>query len=373
MSKNYYDILGVSKNASADEIKSAYRKLALKHHPDRNPGDKAAEEKFKEIAEAYSVLGDEKKKKEYDNPHGSFRGSGSYYTDNGFDDIFSQWSKMYNTGNINFDGFSWRDESFNPFEYANSGKTSEQKIGPENGADIRIKFKCTTDFLYTGGKKELLLRKNVHCTHCNGKGEVESEVHTCTKCNGTGKIRRRLSSILGMYNSETKCDKCNGTGKISVDKCTHCNGEGVISQQTKVSINIPKGLADGENCIFNGQGNAGKRGGKPGNLIVNINEDNNTPFIRNASELMYNKTIDLFTSLLGGTITIPTMTNDVKITLEPGVQPGKTLRLKGKGMPAGRNSSSYGDMKVILNVEIPTNLSKEAKQKVEELKNALNK
>jgi len=374
MAKNYYDILGVSKSATADEIKSAYRKLALKYHPDRNPGNKAAEDKFKEIAEAYSVLGDEKKRKEYDNPAGSFGGSGSYYTDGGFDDIFKQWSRMYDDmGTKGFDGFSWRDESFDPFDYMRNNKKSEPKKTPERGSDMRIKFKCTTEFLYTGGKKEILLRKNQQCEHCHGKGEIDCEPHTCTKCNGSGKIKRRISSILGGYNSEVTCDKCKGTGKITKEKCTHCGGEGVVSASSKVTINIPKGMADGESCIFEGQGNAGKYGGRAGNLIVVIDEENNTKFTREGSTLVYNNSIDLFTALLGGTITIPTMTNDVKVNLEPGIQPGKTLRLKGKGMPSGRNSSSYGDMKVVLDVKLPTNLSKEAKAKVEELKKLINK
>ena len=372
MAKNYYDILGVNKSATADEIKSAYRKLALKYHPDRNPGDKVAEEKFKEIAEAYSVLGDEKKRKEYDNPMGSFGGSGSYYGDSGFDDIFAQWSKMYNAGAANFDGFSWRDEGFDPFDFAKQQTNQNRKV-PEKGTDIRIKFKCTTDFLYVGGKKEIRIRKNVQCPHCNGQGEIDCKEHVCEKCNGTGKIRRRLSSLLGQYNSNVTCDCCKGKGKISKEKCSHCNGEGTISNYVSISINIPKGLADGESCIFEGQGNAGKYGGRAGNLIVVIDEENNTVFSRDASELTYNKTIDLFTAMLGGTITVPTMTNDVKIKLDAGIQPGKTLRLKGKGMPVSRNSSSYGDMKVVLNVEIPTNLSNEAKTKIEELKKVLNK
>lgn len=375
MAKNYYDILGVNKSATADEIKSAYRKLALKYHPDRNPGNKAAEDKFKEIAEAYSVLGDEKKRKEYDNPTGSFGGSGSYYTDGGFDDIFKQWSRMYDDlgANKGFDGFSWRDESFDPFDYMRSNKKSEPKKTPEKGADMRIKFKCTTEFLYTGGKKEILLRKNQCCEHCHGKGEIDCEPRVCSKCNGSGKIKRRINSILGGYNSETTCDKCNGTGKITKDKCTHCGGEGVISMSSKVTINIPKGMADGESCIFEGQGNAGKYGGKAGNLIVVIDEDNNTKFTREGSVLIYNKSIDLFTAVLGGEITVPTMTNDVKIKLEPGTQPGKILRLKGKGMPISRNSSSYGDMKVVIDVKLPTELSKEAKAKFEELKKIINK
>lgn len=374
MATNYYEVLGVNKNATADEIKSAYRKLALRYHPDRNPGNKAAEDKFKEIAEAYSVLGDEKKRKEYDNPMGSFGGSGSYYGDKGFDDIFSQWNKMYeNMGGGGFDGFSWRDSSFDPFDYMNSTKRSEPKKTPEKGTDIRIKFKCTTEFLYTGGKKEIRIRKNAACPHCDGKGEIDCKEHTCTKCNGTGKIKRRVNSILGGYNSSVTCDKCNGTGKITKTKCEYCGGEGITSTSTQVTINIPKGLADGESCIFEGQGNVGRYGGKTGNLIVVIDEENNTRFVREGSDLIYNKTIDLFTSMLGGVITVPTMTNDVKINLDEGIQPGKTLRLKGKGMPLSRNSSSYGDMKVVLNVEIPTKLSKEAKSKIEELRKILNK
>ncbi|WP_296864624.1 J domain-containing protein [uncultured Methanobrevibacter sp.] len=373
--KNYYDILGVNKNATADEIKSAYRKLALKYHPDRNPGDKAAEEKFKEIAEAYSVLSDESKRKKYDSP-GFSNEFGSYYSDGEFDDIFSQWRNMYNDSgswNVNFDNFGWRDRDFDPFGFTNKEQKNNNKKTPEKGADIRIKFKCTTSFLYTGGKKEIIIRRNEKCENCNGTGEVNCTVKTCDKCNGTGKIKRRLSSILGSYINEEVCDKCNGTGKITKEKCSTCGGEGIVSKQAKVIINIPKGLANGETCVFEGQGNCGKHGGRSGNLIVVIEETNDTKFAREGADLIYNKHIDLFTALLGDTVIIPTMTGDVKIKVDKGVQPGKILKLKGKGMPSGRNSSSYGDMKVVINVDIPIHLSDAAITKVKELRNIINK
>lgn len=374
MSKNYYDILGVSKNATAEDIKKKYRELALHFHPDRNPNDKKAEEKFKEVAEAYSVLGDEKKRKDYDMhlAGGTFgRGINNDYVNSDFDEFFSQWRDAGFRGM--FDGFDWGDNNFDPFNFTQY-QQKNQRYSSEKGSDIRIRLKCTTEFLYFGGTKELLIRKNKKCNHCNGTGEVTCESHACTKCNGTGKVKRRLNSLFGNYSTEVSCDNCHGTGKVSKEKCKNCDGEGVISEVEKITIDVKKGLKDGDTWTIYGAGNCGKRGGRSGNLIVVIVEENNTKFIRENSELIYNKNIDLFTALLGGTITIPTMTNDVKVNIDAGVQNGKTLKLKGKGMPInGKTAASYGDMKVILSIDIPTNLSKEAITKIEELKKIINK
>lgn len=359
MTKDYYSILEVNKSASADEIKKKYRELALRYHPDRNPGDKAAEQKFKDIAEAYSVLGDEEKRKEYDSPS-TRTGAGTFsgFDYDGFEDFFRKYNGYNPFGD--FGSYDFNEEIF------------KKKNKRKDGADIRIKLKCTRSFLYEGGVKEIRVGKDVKCETCNGSGNLKSkQSHVCSKCGGSGKINKTYRTIIGNHVSSVNCDACKGSGYTDTQTCNTCNGSGTINKVSQISINVPKGLRDADTFVVYGKGNAGQYGGSNGNLIVIIEEENDTPFERDGNELIYTKDVDLFTILLGGDVLIKTMKNDVKITLNSCTQNGKILRLKGKGMPIPK-TDEYGDMKVIINVKIPDSIDDKVKEKISEIKQMTN-
>ena len=362
--RDYYEVLGVDKNATEDQIKKAYRKIAIKYHPDRNPGDKNAEEKFKEAAEAYDVLHDPQKRQQYDQfgfqglEGGGFGGFGGG-AGMSMDDIFSMFGDVFG-GRGGFGGF---------------GGGRSRQPAQFRGADLRLKVKLTLQEIATGTTKKFKVRKDVSCPHCHGSGaEAGSSSETCPNCHGSGVEIRTQQSIFGMMQTQSTCHVCGGEGTIIKNKCAHCHGEGVVKGEEVVEINIPAGVAEGMVVNVPGKGNAGRHNGVNGDIQVFIEEEPNDTFIRDGNNLLYNLLLDFPTAALGGTVDIPTIEgNTVKIKIEPGTQPGKTLRLRDKGLdPVRGYGNEKGDLIVNISVYVPKTLSKEEKKAVEQFKESDN-
>ena len=363
--RDYYEVLGVSKGASEDEIKKAYRKIAIKYHPDRNPGDKEAEEKFKEAAEAYDVLHDPKKRQNYD----QFGFNGPLGGDGGFggfggasmnmDDIFSMFGDIF--GGHGFGGFGGGGGQRRPQQY--------------RGSDLRLKVRLTLEEINQGVTKKFKVRKDITCSHCNGSGaEAGSDREQCPTCHGTGYISHTTQSIFGMMQQQSVCPTCNGEGQVIKNKCKHCGGTGIEKGEEVVEINIPAGVAEGMVVNVPGKGNAGKHNGLNGDIQVFIEEEDNDTFIRDGNDLIYNLLLDFPTAALGGEVEIPTIEGSkLKVKLENGTQPGKTLRLRGKGLPAVQGyGSGKGDLVVNISVYVPRTLSREEKQAIESFRDSDN-
>lgn len=357
--RDYYEVLGVSKSADATEIKKAYRKLALKYHPDKNPGDKEAEEKFKEAAEAYDVLSNEEKKRRYDQfGHAGVGGAGQGGFGGGMsmDDIFSQFGDIFGS----FGGFS----GFGGF----GGGRSARRVN--RGTNLRVKVKMNLQEIATGIEKKIKVKKYVACQHCNGTGAKDGKSYsTCSTCKGSGQVTRVQNTILGAMQTTSTCPTCEGEGKIINEKCTFCNGEGVLMSEEVISINIPAGVGEGMQLSLSGKGNAARRGGVNGDLIVLIEEEEHPELVRDGNDLLYNVFIGYPEAVLGETVEIPTIEGKGKVKIEAGTQPGKILRLRGKGLP-DVNGYGKGDLLAKVNVWIPKNLSKDEKKLVEKMKEA---
>ena len=357
--RDYYEVLGVSKSADATEIKKAYRKLALKYHPDKNPGDKEAEEKFKKAAEAYDVLSNEEKKRRYDQfGHAGVGGAGQGGFGGGMsmDDIFSQFGDIFGS----FGGFS----GFGGF----GGGRSARRVN--RGTNLRVKVKMNLQEIATGIEKKIKVKKYVACQHCNGTGAKDGKSYsTCSTCKGSGQVTRVQNTILGAMQTTSTCPTCEGEGKIINEKCTFCNGEGVLMSEEVISINIPAGVGEGMQLSLSGKGNAARRGGVNGDLIVLIEEEEHPELVRDGNDLLYNVFIGYPEAVLGETVEIPTIEGKVKVKIEAGTQPGKILRLRGKGLP-DVNGYGKGDLLAKVNVWIPKNLSKDEKKLVEKMKEA---
>ena len=357
--RDYYEVLGVSKSADATEIKKAYRKLALKYHPDKNPGDKEAEEKFKEAAEAYDVLSNEEKRRRYDQfGHAGVGGAGQGGFGGGMsmDDIFSQFGDIFGS----FGGFS----GFGGF----GGGRSARRVN--RGTNLRVKVKMNLQEIATGIEKKIKVKKYVACQHCNGTGAKDGKSYsTCSTCKGSGQVTRVQNTILGAMQTTSTCPTCEGEGKIINEKCTFCNGEGVLMSEEVISINIPAGVGEGMQLSLSGKGNAARRGGVNGDLIVLIEEEEHPELVRDGNDLLYNVFIGYPEAVLGETVEIPTIEGKMKVKIEAGTQPGKILRLRGKGLP-DVNGYGKGDLLAKVNVWIPKNLSKDEKKLVEKMKEA---
>ena len=363
--RDYYEVLGLSKNATDDEIKKAYRRIAIKWHPDRNPGDKEAEEKFKEAAEAYDVLHDPQKRQQYDQfgfeglsggGFGGFGGGGGF----SMDDIFSMFGDVFG-GHGGFGG------GFGGF---GGGQRAQQR-----GADLRIKVTLTLQETATGTTKKFKVKKDIACTHCHGTGaENGSGSETCPTCHGSGVVTRTTRTMFGMMQTQSECPTCHGEGRVIKNKCHECGGTGVVKGEEVVEIKIPAGVAEGMVVNVPGKGNAGPRGGINGNIQVYIAEEPNDTFVRDGNDVIYNLLLDFPTAVLGGTVEIPTIEGSkVKIKIEPGTQPGKTLRLRGKGLPAVQGyGSGVGDLVVNISVYVPKTLSRDEKKAIESLRGSDN-
>ena len=353
--RDYYEVLGVSKDADATEIKKAYRKLALKYHPDKNPGDKEAEEKFKEAAEAYDVLSNDDKKRRYDQfGHAGMGGAGQGGFGGGMsmDDIFSHFGDIFG----GFGGFSG---------FGGGGRTARRV---NRGTNLRVKVKLDLQEVAAGVEKKIKVKKYVACQHCNGTGAKDGKsFSTCSTCHGSGQVTRVQNTILGAMQTTSTCPTCEGEGKIIDEKCTFCNGEGVLMAEEVITINIPAGVAEGMQLSLSGKGNAARRGGVNGDLIVLVEEEEHPDLVRDGNDLLYNVFIGYPEAVLGDTVEIPTIEGKVKVKIEPGTQPGKILRLRGKGLP-DVNGYGKGDLLAKVNVWIPKNLSKDEKKLVEKMK-----
>ncbi len=361
--RDYYEVLGVDKNASEDDIKKAYRKIAIKYHPDRNPGNKEAEEKFKEAAEAYDVLHDPQKRQQYDQfgfdgPAGM--GGFGGFSGGGFsmDDIFSMFGDIFGGHGSGFGGFS-------------GGRGRAQY----RGSDLRLKVRLSLQEISTGVTKKFKVKKDVTCNHCHGSGaENGSAAETCPTCHGSGVVTRTTQSIFGMMQTQSTCPTCNGEGKVIKNKCRECSGSGVVKGEEVVEIKIPAGVAEGMVVNVPGKGNAGKHNGVNGDIQVFIEEEENDTFIRDGNNLIYNLLLDFPTAALGGQMEIPTIEGTkVRIKIEPGTQPGKTLRLRGKGLPAVQGyGRGTGDLVVNVSVYVPKTLNRDEKNALEQMKESDN-
>ena len=366
--RDYYEVLGVEKNASADEIKKAYRKKAIQYHPDKNPGDKEAEEKFKEAAEAYEVLSDPQKRQRYDQfGHAGVGGAGGYSGGGmSMEDIFTHFGDIFEGA-----GFDLGDLG-NMF-MGGGGRSRGPRV--RRGSDMRVKVRLTLEDIAKGCEKKIKVRKLVQCKDCNGSGSADGSSETCPTCKGTGRVIRQQRGIFGMMQVQTECDTCHGEGRIIKNKCPKCNGEGVVRDEEIITINIPAGVMGGMQLTVPGKGNAAPRGGVPGDLLVLIEEEEHKDFVRQESDLVYNLLLDVPTAILGGQVQIPTLSGDVKITITPGTQPGKVLRMRGKGLPRidqyGRNYG-VGDLLINVGVYIPEKLSKDEKKLIEQLQDSPN-
>lgn len=365
--RDYYEVLGVSKSATEDEIKKAYRKLAIKYHPDRNPDNKEAEEKFKEAAEAYDVLHDPQKRQQYDQfgfdaPGGGFGNGG--FSGGGFtmDDIFSAFGDVFG-GHGGFGGFS------------GFGGGSGTQRAQYRGSDLRLKVRLTLQEISTGVTKKFKVKKDIACSHCHGSGaEAGSGSSTCPTCQGRGVVVKTVRTMLGMMQTQSECPTCHGEGTVIKNKCHECGGMGIVKGEEVVEIKIPAGVAEGMVVNVPGKGNAGAHNGITGDIQVYIEEIANDTFVRDGQDVIYNLLLDFPTAALGGEVEIPTIEGTkVKIRIEPGTQPGKTLRLRGKGLPAVQGyGSGKGDLVINISVFVPKTLTKDERKAIEQLRESEN-
>lgn len=363
MKRDYYEILGVSKSANADELKKAYRKMALQYHPDKNPGDKAAEEKFKEAAEAYDVLSNDEKRARYDRfGHQGAAGGFSGGHDMNMEDIFSHFGDIFGGGG----GAS----SFDSF-FGGGGRRKEKGRG-QRGSNLRVKVKMDLEEIANGAQKKIKLKKHIPCDQCNGIGAKDSSSYqTCNTCNGSGVVRKVTQTFLGQMATTAACPTCEGEGKTITNKCTKCRGEGRVYGEEIVTIDVPAGVTEGIQLSMSGKGNAGVRGGYPGDLLVNIEEVPHPELKREENNVIYNLYLNFAEAALGTQVEVPTIGGSAKIKIPKGTQSGKLFRLQGKGIPS-LNGYGKGDEIVEVQVFTPQELTAEETALLEKLKESKN-
>lgn len=364
--RDYYEVLGVGKDASAEEIKKAYRKKAIQNHPDKNPDDKEAEERFKEAAEAYEVLSNPQKKQRYDQyGHAGMGGAagGGGFSGGGFSDIEDIFSAFGDIFGGHFGGFGG-------FSGGGAGGRSRGGRRVSRGSDLRVKVKLNLKEIVNGVEKKIKVKKYVACSHCSGTGAKNgSSYSTCGTCGGAGQVTRVQNTLLGQMQTTSACPTCQGEGKMITDKCNHCAGEGVVREEEVINIKIPAGVGEGMQLNVSGKGNTGRRGGINGDLLVVITEDDDQELVRDGNNLIYNLFLSFPEITLGTTSEIPTVDGKVKVKIDPGTQPEKILRLRGKGIP-DVNGYGRGDLLVRVHVWIPKKLSNEEKRTLEKLQDS---
>lgn len=358
--RDFYEILGLSRNATQEEIKKAYRKQAIQNHPDKNPGDNAAEDRFKEAAEAYEVLSDQQKRQKYDQfGHAAFEnGGGGGFHGGGMsmDDIFSQFGDIFGGFGGGFSG------GFGGFGGGGSRGGAVSK-----GSNLRVKVKLSLQEVAEGVEKKIKVKKYKSCSTCDGSGAKNGTAKdTCSTCHGSGQVTRVTNTFLGQMQTASACPTCHGEGSTISQKCEVCYGEGIVKEEEVIKINIPAGVAEGMQVKMSGKGNAARRGGVNGDLLVIIQEEEHPELTRDGSDLVHNLYLSIPQATLGATVEIPTVEGRAKIKIEAGTQPGRILRLRGKGVPEV-NGYGRGDLLVQINVWIPKQLEKEEKKIFEKM------
>jgi len=366
--RDYYEILGVDKNADADTIKKVYRKVAMQYHPDRNPGDKASEEKFKEAAEAYDVLNDPDKKARYDryghagvDPNmgaGGFRGGNGGMT---MDDIFQNFGDVFGS-----------DNPFESFFGGGSSRGGQQKQG-QRGSNLRIKVKMTLEEIAKGVSKKIKVRKQVKCTSCKGSGAKDAQsTSTCSTCRGSGYVRQIKNTFLGQMQTTTTCPTCSGSGQVITAHCNTCKGDGRMWEEETIEIDIPAGVEDNMQLSLRNKGNAGPKGGPSGDLLIHIEEVKHEYLTRDGMNLAYELNLNFADATLGTSVEVPTINGKARVKIDPGTQAGKVLRLKGKGLPSVHNAYSTGDQLIYVNIYTPKDITAEERTLLEKMRNMPN-
>ena len=359
--RDYYEVLGVDKSASADEIKKAYRKLAIKYHPDKNPGDKEAEEKFKEAAEAYSILSDADKKARYDQfGHAGVDGAAPDFS-GGFGNLNDILNDLF--GGAFGGGFS----GFGGFGGGFGGGQRQQRV--YKGRDIRVRVKLTLEEIAKGVEKEISIEKSVPCQECGGKGaKNSSDIKTCSACNGTGQVQRVVNSFLGQTVTYSTCQQCGGEGKVITNPCRSCGGTGLVRKRETIKVKIPAGVEAGMQLTIQGQGHAAKNNGINGDLLVVIEEQEHPDLKREGNNLYYTKIISMPDAILGAEVEIPCLDGPYRIKVDAGTQSGTVVRLRNKGLPTVNGYGGTGDLYVKFAVWIPKKLDREEKAVIESLR-----
>ena len=354
--RDYYEVLGVERNADAETIKKAYRKAAIKYHPDKNPGDKEAEEKFKEAAEAYDVLSNEDKRARYDRfghagmggAAGGGAGFGGFGGGFSMEDIFEQFGDIFGGA---FGG----------------GRSHSHSQRVRRGSDIRVTVKLTLQEIAEGVTKKLKINKTVACDRCGGTGAKDSSSYeSCSTCHGSGYVVTVQNSFFGRMQTQSVCPTCQGTGRVIKEHCDKCHGEGVEKGSEVIEVKIPAGVADGMMLTVRGKGNAARNGGQNGDLLVVIEEEYNPQLVRDGNDLVHNMNITVTTAILGGEVEVPTIDGKARIKIAPGTHAGKVLRLRGKGLP-NVNGYGRGDIMVVVDITIPDELTSDERDLVEKL------